>query len=160
MGSILAGVTIVFAIGWCVTVLLHRASAALRHLVWTCAFGAALVLAPLRWKVPHHIVATAIPAFEAPAPVTAIAATPPARGASLNWLTILLAVWITGTMILLLRLLINAIRLRALVRTAEGRAPILTSSRVPGPRTAAPAHLAPGSCLHLVERSPPGRAGP
>ncbi len=39
-------------------------------------------------------------------------------------------------MILLLRLLLNAIRMRAVVRAAEGRAPILTSSRVPGPLAA------------------------
>ncbi len=136
MVSILAGVTIVFAVGWCLTALLYRASAALRHMVWTCAFGAALVLAPLRWQVPHHIVATAIPTLVAMAPVTVIAAAPSARGTSIEWSTIVLAVWITGTMILLLRLLLNAIRLRAVVRTAEGRAPILTSSRVPGPLAA------------------------
>ena len=133
MASILAGITIVFAIAWCLTALLYRASAALRHMVWTCAFGAALVLAPLRWQVPHHIVATAIPTLAAIAPVTSVAAAPSARGVSIEWSTIVLAVWITGTMILLLRLLLNAIRLRAVVRAAEGRAPILTSSRVPGP---------------------------
>jgi TonB family protein len=134
MASILAGVTIVFAIAWCVTALLYQASAALRHLVWTCAFGAALVLAPLRWQVPqHHIVAPAIPTLAAIAPVTAVAVVPSARGANIDWPAIVLAVWITGTLILLLRLLLNAIRLRAVVRAAVGRAPILTSSRVPGP---------------------------
>jgi TonB family protein len=133
MVSILAGVTIVFAVGWCVTALLYRASAALRHMVWTCAFGAALVIGPLRWQVPPHIVATTIPTLTAIGPVTSVAAAPSARGVSIDFSRILLAIWITGTMILLLRLLLNAIRLRAVVRTAEGRAPILTSSRVPGP---------------------------
>jgi TonB family protein len=138
MASILAGITIVFAIAWCVTALLHRASAALRHLVWTCAFGAALALAPLRWQAPHHIVATAIPVsvMEPLAAGSAVFAAPSGHGTRLDWSTIVLAVWITGTMILLLRLLFNAIRLRAVVRSAEGRAPILTSSRVPGPLAA------------------------
>lgn len=137
MGSILAGVTVVFAIAWCVTAVLYRASAALRHLVWTCAFGAALVLAPLRWQIPQHrIAAPAIPALVTIGPVITNAAAPSARGASLDWSTIVLAVWITGTMILLLRLLLNGIRLRAVVKKAEGRAPILTSSRVPGPLAA------------------------
>ena len=85
MGSILAGITIVFAIAWCVTALLYRASAALRHLVWTCAFSAALVLAPLRWQVPHHFVATAVPTLTSMAPVTSIAAAPSARGTGLDW---------------------------------------------------------------------------
>ncbi len=129
MASILAGVTIVFTIAWCVTGLLYRASAALRHLVWTCAFGAALVLAPLRWQVPQHMVATTLVAV----PVTVIAATPSARAVIIDWPAIVFAVWVTGTMILLLRLLLNGIRLRAVVRAAAGRAPILTSSRVPGP---------------------------
>ncbi len=133
MVSILAGVTIVFAIGWRVTALLHRASAALRHMVWTCAFGAALVLAPLRWQVPHHVVAAALPSLVAMTPVTTIAAVPFAQGAGIDRSTIVPAVWITGTVILLLRLLLNAIRMRAVVRAAAGRAPILTSSRVPGP---------------------------
>jgi TonB family protein len=136
MASILAGITIVFAIGWCATALLYRASAALRHLVWTCAFGAALVLAPLRWQVPHHMIAPAIPALAVMAPVRVITAAPAARGANIDWATIVLAVWITGTMILLLRLLLNAIRMRAVVRAAEGRAPVLRSSRVPGPLAA------------------------
>jgi TonB family protein len=133
MVSIVAGITIVFTAAWCVTALLHRASAALRHLVWTCAFGAALLLAPLRWAIPHHIVAPAIPALAAMPPVRAIAAGPSAPGASIEWPTIVLVIWITGTTILLLRLLFNAVRLRAVVRAAGGRAPILTSSRVPGP---------------------------
>ena len=130
MASILEGITIVFAIAWCVTVLLYRASAALRHLVWTCAFGAALVIAPLRWQVPQHIVAaTALPRLA----VAAIAAPPTARATHLDWPAIMLAIWITGTAILLLRLLLHAIRLRSVVRAAAGRAPILMSSRVPGP---------------------------
>src|SRR5579864_2186484 len=116
MASILTGITIIFAIAWCVAALLHQASAGLRHLVWTCAFGAALLLAPLRWQVPHHVVAATIPSLVAIPAVTTAVAAPAARGASLDWSTIVLSVWITGTMILLLRLLLNAMRLWAVVR--------------------------------------------
>ena len=64
--------------------------------------GAALVLAPLRWQAPHHIVATTMPTPAAMSPVNGIAAVPSARRASLDWSTTVLAIWITGTVILLL----------------------------------------------------------
>jgi beta-lactamase regulating signal transducer with metallopeptidase domain len=111
MASILAGITVIFALAWCVAGLLHRASASTRHLVWTCAIAAALLLAPLRSPT-------------SPAPTR----TDPTR--------ILLVLWAAGTIVLTLRLLRNAIQLRSIIRAASGNRPILRSSRLRGPLVA------------------------
>ncbi len=125
-----AGITIIFGFAWCLAVLLRRASAALRHLVWTFAFAAVLLLAPLRWRAPHRIVATTIPAITT---ATTVVVARPAAHFSIDPSTVLIAVWGLGAAILILRLIINAIRLRSIVGAARGRSPILTSARVQGP---------------------------
>jgi TonB family protein len=132
MVSILTGITFLFALAWGVTALLRRASAALRHLIWTCAFGAVLLLAPLRWRLPQHAIAPALPAI---ASVTTAVSAGPARQRArpVNPAMMLLGVWALGTGVLTIRLVRNAIRLRSLIGSARGKGPILISSRVRGP---------------------------
>lgn len=137
MFLVLGAVTIFFAIAWCITGWLPRASAALRHAVWTGAFGAALAVAPLRWLMPHQVMAAM------PAPIAeplwftvghVVAAATRTTGAAANFafstVTVVAGVWALGTLALLLRLLFSATRLRQIVRTAHGKRPILTSSSI------------------------------
>jgi TonB family protein len=131
MITLLTSITIIFAAVWALTALLGRASAATRHMIWTCAFAAVLLLAPLRWRAPHRVIATTtIP----PIPVivsTTVAAAPSPRPIDLT--AILLAIWAAGTGLLLLRLIRNAIQLRAIVNTASGRRPVLSTANILGP---------------------------
>jgi len=134
MVSILAGITLIFAIAWCVTGLLHRASASSRHIVWTCAIAAALLLAPLRWRLPHRTIASPLPVVLTTATIVATPSSPiPARTDPTK---ILFALWATGTMVLTIRLLCNAVQLRSIIRSARGNSPILRSSRIRGPLVA------------------------
>lgn len=128
----LTGITIIFVIAWCLTVLLRRASAALRHAVWTCAFAAVLLLAPLRWRAPHRIIAPPLPAILAIADTATVAAPAP-RHSRVDASTFLSGIWALGAVVLILRLARNAIRLRAIVKAAHGNPPILTSPAVRGP---------------------------
>ncbi len=135
MASVLAGITVIFALAWCAASLLHRASASARHLVWTCAIAAALLLAPLRWRVPHRTIASPLPVVLATTAtvVATPSSSPPARTDPTN---ILLALWAVGTLAMTLRLLRNAIQLRFIIRTARGNGPVLLSSRIRGPLVA------------------------
>ena len=129
--SILAGVTIVLAIAWCVTTLLHRASGG------PAAIWCGRVLSSRLWcllrcdgSVPHR---TLLPRRRYPRAawrVTAIAVAPAAHGRVSIFQQLLLTVWVTGTMILLLRCCSMRFGFAPIVRAARGRAPILTSSRV------------------------------
>jgi len=136
MEYVLAGVTILFALAWCAAALLHRASAALRHVVWTCALAAALLLAPLRWRLPHRAV---LPPLSTVTALT-VAATPrassPGNDSGDLLRTVLLALWALGTLAMTARLLRHAIRLRAIVRSAPGHRPVLVSPRIRGPLVA------------------------
>jgi TonB family protein len=139
MASILVGVTIIFALAWCAAILMHRASASSRHLVWTCAIAAVLLLAPLRWRLPHRTIASPLPVVLTTAPSVAAPASPtPAR--TTDPTRILLGLWALGTLAMTVRLLRNTIRLRSIIRTARGNRPILRSSRIRGPLVAGPFH--------------------
>jgi len=130
VASILAGITIVFAVAWCAAWLLRRASAAARHVVWTCAFAAVLLLPPLRWRLPHRALASAPVAIIS----TAVVVTPArAQSPSFDPTNVLLGLWAAGTVVLMLRLLGNAFHLRTIVRSARGNRPILVTPRVGGP---------------------------
>jgi len=134
MASILVGITVIFALAWCAATLLHRASAASRHLVWACAIAAVLLLAPLRWRIPHRTIASPLPVVLTTATIVAPPDAPtPSRTDPTN---ILLALWATGTIVPTLRLLGNAIRIRSIIRTASGNRPVLRSSRIRGPLVA------------------------
>ncbi len=135
MAIVLCAITIIFATAWCITGLLHRASAATRHAVWTCAFGAALVVAPLRWLIPPQVVASVPSDVAVSILVTSPAgpAAPSPANFALNPAVILFGVWALGTLALMIRLICNAIRLQRIVRSAHGNRPILTSSLIRGP---------------------------
>jgi TonB family protein len=146
MASVLAGVTIVFALACCVAALLFRSSAALRHLVWTCAFAAVLLVPPLRWRLPQR----AITPMVLPAIATTVTVTPRSELPGFDPATILPPVWALGTIIMTLRLLRNALRLRSIIGSAHGKLPILTSSRIRGPLVAGwfrPVILLPGTSV-------------
>jgi TonB family protein len=171
MTAILSGITIVFGVAWFLTALLPRASAALRHLVWTCSFAAVLLLAPLRWWVPHREIAAPLPAIAATTGAAAartainekaeaeydasheaatggVARTAAMPESRFDPSAILPALWALGTLLFTARLLRNAIRLRTIVGNAQGHAPVLTSSHVPGPLAAGlfrPVILLPGN---------------
>jgi TonB family protein len=130
MASILAGITIVFAVAWVLTALLPRASAATRHMIWTCAFIAVLLLAPLRWRAPQRIVGKPLPAITA---IRATVLTAQAKESPVDPVPILLAIWALGTAACLLRLIRNSVQLSAIVNTATGRRPILFTANILGP---------------------------
>jgi TonB family protein len=130
MSSILVGVTILFVLAWCAAGLLHRASAASRHVVWTCAFAAVLLLAPLRWRLPHRAIAPAAPAVS----VSTVLITPRVLVSSpFDPTNTLLVIWAAGTLVMTLRLLRSSFSLRSIVQDAHGNRPILVSPGVCGP---------------------------
>ena len=45
--------TVLFGLAWAGTALMRRASAAFRHLIWTSAVAAALLLPALEWMIPE-----------------------------------------------------------------------------------------------------------
>jgi TonB family protein len=133
MASILAGITTVFAIAWCAASLLDRASAASRHVVWTCAFAAVLLLAPLRWCLPHRAIAPAATVITAITATTVPIAPRSTDSPSFDSTNMLLALWAAGTLVMTLRLLSNAFHLRSIVRSARGKRPILVSPGIRSP---------------------------
>lgn len=145
--AILAGVTVIFTLAWCIASLLRRASAALRHIVWTCAFAAALLLIPLRWRMPHRVVQSPLPVVSAVTAAPAVAAVSAPRRSAIDFSKVLASLWAFGTIALLLRLGRNAVQLRRMVQSARGPRPIRISSGVKSPLVAGfwrPAILLPG----------------
>lgn len=133
---LLAGITVILALAWCITSLLDRASASFRHMIWTCALAAVLLLAPIRWRLPHRVIAPKISVIATPATQTTVSAAPVPKGSSIDFATILLAGWAFGSVFFLARLPVNAMRMRSVIRDARGVPPILISSRVKGPLVA------------------------
>jgi TonB family protein len=131
MLAVLAGVTLVLAFALAITAAMRSASAGARHVVWTCAIAAVLLIAPLRWRAPQRVYApilptvTTAPIFAAPTPAPESSDIKPAR--------IVTGIWAAGTLLLLIRLLRNALQLRSIVRTAKGTHPILTTPLIRGP---------------------------
>ncbi len=122
---------VVLALAWVVALLLRKASAARRHLVWT-ASAAALVALPLlvtavpKWSVPvREIVPESSLVFRTVAVVTGTqpaATTPlPARetsNASFHWGAWLLIVWAAGVALGALRMMGAWLRIRQMRRHA------------------------------------------
>jgi TonB family protein len=138
MAPVLAGITIVLALAWGGAALSYGASAAGRHIIWTCALAAVLLLAPLRWRMPQRTVA---PVFTAntltTAAVTAVIATPRTHEAPrIDLAQLFASVWALGSLAMLFRLLRKSIRLRSIVRSAHGDGRILVSSQIRGPMVA------------------------
>jgi TonB family protein len=116
--------TAVLAAAFAATLALRRASAALRHMVWTVAMVCLLALPILSRILPAWspaVVQEAIPAFATPM-ATVVVGTVPAAGRSarqpLPWLFV---VWAAGALTILARVTIGMARMRWLLR--RSRAP-------------------------------------
>ena len=137
MAAILIGITTLFTAAWCVTSLLRRGSAALRHSVWTCAILAALLLPVLRLPAPQHIIERPLPVVaDMSAPAISVRAAPSGM-ADWSILEVALSIWVFGAAIAALRLLLSVVRLRRVIRTATPNTarpiPILISRDISGP---------------------------
>ncbi|MFI5235938.1 MAG: hypothetical protein ACHQXA_09525, partial [Gemmatimonadales bacterium] len=149
VGLLLKG-TLVLLLIWSASLLLRRASAALRHLLWTVGLVALVVLPILSIALPWRLPVAAVPAtaFAPPAALLAAPASeviapapdeprgavrsrdrgqlaaaeqstvvsPARRGPAL--ITVLFAIWLLGTVYLLVRLALGAVVLRRIVRGA------------------------------------------
>lgn len=140
MLSLLAGITVLISIAWLFTVLLRRKSAALRHVVWTCAIAAILLYAPLRWRAPQHdVIVRELPAVFTPAVATpAVMVKGVARQKVLSLTQIAVFVWLLGSLVLALRLAVKSLQFRRILAAAKplgnaGPVRILRSPHVPGP---------------------------
>lgn len=141
--------TIVLATVGLLGVLLRRASATTRHLVWSLALGGLLVLPVLAyllpvWRVPvlpaakAPVLVTPVAAendsFDAPlavpveAPVASSSIAVPSATAndysvvprwSVNWFGVALSVWLAGVLIVLMRLTLGTLRMRRITYEAE-----------------------------------------
>ncbi len=134
MTPVLIGITVLLTAAWGATVIVRNQSAALRHTMWACAIAAALLLAPLRWSAPQHVVTQTLPMVLTP--TLTVAAGRTESPLSLMWIAV--AVWALGAVLVAFPLLTSWIELRRIVRGArEVRStwpvPILTSPRVSGP---------------------------
>jgi TonB family protein len=142
MASVLTGITILLSIAWLLTAALRRSSAALRHVIWTCAIAAVLLYAPLRWRAPQRVITQPLPAIFTPVVVTqAIVITGPAPQHPFSIAEIATALWILGALLLALRLAVKSLQFRRIVRATkpvETAWPvrILRSPRIPGPLVA------------------------
>jgi len=123
LGEIAWKGTMILGTAFVVTASLRRASAALRHFVWTVAF-AALLLLPLarslapQWKVQSPAVAAeTVAATASDLPNVAAARVPPGRSSRPPWLLL----WALGCITVAARFAIGAARTRSILRHA-GRA--------------------------------------
>lgn len=147
--EVLLKATVVLATAGLLNVVLRRASATTRHLVWSLALAALLVLPLLTlllpaWRVPvlparqltpqPKVVSTIVAEAEDEEPVLAlpatisvavplpveVAATPTAPvSQSVNWLAVALSVWAAGALVVLARLLLGTWKMRRITREAE-----------------------------------------
>src|ERR1700748_1428205 len=124
MTPVLVGITVLLTAAWGATAVLRHQSAALRHAVWACALAAALLLGPLRWNAPQHVVAQALPVVLTPT-VTVAAGRPEG---SLNLVRIAFAVWVFGAVFVAFPLLNSWIELRRIVRGARCRKQLARSN--------------------------------
>jgi TonB family protein len=110
--------TVVLVTAFLVTAVLRRASAATRHLVWTCAFACLLALPLLQWsgwKWRVTVPAPAVPILSGAVVVEASTSVPAAPAHHFDWSL----VWYAGSAFVMLRLVIAVIRLRGLARSAR-----------------------------------------
>jgi TonB family protein len=116
MLAIKGGVVLVAALR--VTALLRRASAATRHLIWTCAFASLIVLPLLQWSGWRWRVAVPAPAAPILSDAVVVETSTPAPAVPahhFDWSML----WYAGAALVTLRLLVALIRLRKLVAGAR-----------------------------------------
>ena len=129
MTSVLIAVTFVLTIAFAVSAVMRRASAASRHVVWTCAFASVLLVAPLRWRLPQRVYTSTLPVV-ATAPV--FVSSPP-QSSRVPPDAVLMFLWAAGALAAAIRLVRNAVRLRSIIRSARGARPILQTPLIGGP---------------------------
>jgi beta-lactamase regulating signal transducer with metallopeptidase domain len=137
MAGVLGGITILLLAAYCLTLALRRNSAAVRHVVWTCAIIATLLFAPLRWIAPQRMVNGTLPRIFTPT----LDVHGTANGGVGDLVTMAIALWIMGGAAVALRLFVSSARLRRIVLNADvvgtaGSIPIACSPLVPGPLVA------------------------
>jgi len=111
--------TVVLLVAFAATMTLRRASAALRHLIWTCAFACLLALPLLDWSAPKWRVAV-------PAPIAPVIAVVADEGAPASVPSItsrrpfnFVAVWVAGVALAFARLLISLVKLKRIALRAR-----------------------------------------
>ncbi|MDE3196952.1 MAG: TonB family protein [Acidobacteriota bacterium] len=129
MLSVLTAITLVLTLAFALSAAMRRASAASRHVVWTCALAAVLLIAPLRWRMPQHVYTPSLPAV-ATAPIF-VNSMPEQSG--IEPAQILAVLWALGALVLLIRLARNAFQLRSIVGASEGESPIRSTASIRGP---------------------------
>lgn len=145
--EVLLKATIVLTAAGLLAVLLRRAAATTRHLVWSLALGALLVLpllslflpvlrvpilpAPkavpmmiereeLPLAVPETVAAKAVePIVAQPANIELVAPLPDVAPRPVNWLNVMLTLWLAGVALVLARLAWGTWRMRQITREAE-----------------------------------------
>src|SRR6185295_16329088 len=109
--------TVILAIAWIVTLALRRSSADLRHRIWLAALGGVTLLPLIEWIAPSFLSSGRI--LENVPTLAAFAGAPAAAarsGAKIPWL---MAIWITGAALVMLRLVIGLVRIAKVTRTAR-----------------------------------------
>src|SRR6185436_1561616 len=126
--------TVILAIAWIVTLALRRSSADLLHRIWLAALGGVALLPLVEWIAPSFLSSGRI--LENVPTLAAFAGAPAAAarsGAKIPWL---LAIWILGAALVLLRLAIGLARIAKVTRTSRfERDNIRVSDRVNTPLT-------------------------
>src|SRR5947209_10036020 len=109
---LLIQVTLLFLAGLAAVLATKRSTAAMRHLICACALAGSLLL-PFTALLPSRAVPMRLQAIDATT-VTHAAA----RLANWPGSSILLALWISGSALLLLRVAIGYLRIHRLIRTS------------------------------------------
>ncbi len=137
MVTVLADITVLVLAAWLITAAMRKSSAALRHVVWTCAIGATLLFAPVHWMAPQRTIGHPLPVVVEPARVVVSAASP-VKESRLGFPEMAFAVWGLGAILFAIRSATGAWQFRRLMSDARraDRAfpvPVLISRGIPGP---------------------------
>lgn len=138
MVTILAGITALLLAAWLIALAMRAASAALRHMVWTCAIGATLLFAPIHRLAPQRTISRPLPVVIEPARVVVNTAPVRTVGRQLGFSEIALAIWGLGATLFAMRFAASAWQFRRLMNDATPSdkpfpVPVLMSRGVPGP---------------------------
>ncbi len=120
--------TLILAMAWIAALLLHRASADLRHRVWLAAILAVAALPVLLWLAPTALPVSALIVIPARLSMTAAAS----QSASSFGIA---AIWAAGTLLVLLRLGAGTVRVARWTRTARRDDGALYSGQARTPMT-------------------------